>query len=154
MTYVRGADQIHDHGHTEEVCKMSIEVTAENYNVWLSTLKAGDKVAILRSSFGEENVYFTEIEKITPKGAIRVKWNPEYLFKNGEYASGGKWQTTFLKLAPITQELKDKRARKVKIDQIEEFHNWNALDNETINSIHALLFKNKPLPVERNEVQP
>ena len=131
-----------------------IEVTAENYQVWLSTLKVGDKVAILRSSFGEHNVYFTEIEKITPKGAIRVKWNPEYLFKNGEYASGGsKWHTTFLKLTPITQKLKDEHTRKVRIDQIEEFHNWGALDNETINSIHALMFNKKPLPIERNEVQ-
>ncbi len=132
---------------------MSIEVTKENYHVWLGTLKVGNKVAIRRSSFGEELIYFTKIEKITQKGAIRVKWNSEYLFKDGEYSSGGRWSTTFLSLKPITQELKDKHTRKVRIDQIEEFHNWDALDNETINSIHTLLFNKKPLPIEKNEVK-
>lgn len=156
LTYARGADQIHNHGHMEEVFKMTIEMTTENYNVWIGTLKVGDKVALLRSSFGEQNVYFTEIEKITPKRAIRVKWNPYYLFKDGEYSFGGFGKygnTTFLRLVPITQELKEKHTRKVRIDQIEEFHNWNTLDNETITAIHELLFKNKPLPMEKNEVQ-
>ncbi len=131
---------------------MEIEVTAENYKVWISTLKVGDKVAIRRSSFGDKNVYFTEIEKITPKGAIRVKWNHEYLFKNGEYTSGDRWQSTYLRLIPITQELKDDHTRNVRIDQINEFHNWKTLDNETINTIHRLLFNKKPLSVEKNVV--
>ncbi len=112
-----------------------------------------DSVAILASSYGDREVYLTKIEKITSKGAIRVKWNPGYLFKDGKWNGGGKWNITWLKLSPITQELKDKHTRKVNIDQIKEFHSWDTIDNETINSIHTLLFKNKPLPMEKNEVR-
>lgn len=120
-----------------------IEATRENYLNWLSTLKVGDKVVMISTSFGDEDIYFTEIIKITPKGGIRVKKNISYLFKDGRHSYGavGKYgNTSHLRLRPVTQEIINKYNRKVRVGKLRIFNKWDELDDETINTIHTILY--------------
>ena len=117
------------------------------YRKWLDSLKVGDKVVVKERSYTTEKIIFTEIVKITPQRAMRLKLNmidSSDLFKDGRYDSGGKWNSTTQTITPITPELIQQEERKKKVAALKGVdRGWDTLEGETIDKVYELVFKAK-----------
>ena len=66
---------------------------------WLKTLKAGDEVVLLKSSWSGSKYYIKEVEKVTPTGRIIV--DGVTFLPNGRKWSG---TTGYARIEPVTEE--------------------------------------------------
>lgn len=113
---------------------------SEENKVWLQSLKVGTKVAICYSSFNSKSYSFGTIDKITPKGAMRVSINNELLFKDGwANGSSSKWNSSWYRIEPITPELLAMLDYKQKLSEIVNFAHWAKLGSPIINQIHTII---------------
>ncbi len=120
-------------------CDNMSDIDNEN-SIWLKSLKVGDDVAVRYSSFGSKSYSFGKIEKITPKGAIRVSTNKDLLFKDGNAnSSSSKWNSSWYTLIPITEELLTMLDNKKKLDTVASFKAWNTLGSPIINQVYDII---------------
>lgn len=113
---------------------------------WLKSLKVGDRVWNSRQGGGA----FYTIKKITPTGKIRLD-NDVLLNNDGYGETGYRFNMTYYKIEPITQELLNKiEQQKQKIISIKELNkaikelDINSWDIEKIKKLNEILkeFKN------------
>ena len=73
---------------------------------WLKTLKKGDKVANKERHGWEKYEYYRiyEVKNITKTGKIRLD-NDKLLDEDGEYCKYDRWNSTYIHIVPITEEV-------------------------------------------------
>lgn len=73
---------------------------------WLKTLKKGDKVANKERHGWEKYEYYRiyEVKNITKGGKIRLD-SGELLNEDGEYCKYDRWNSTYIHIVPITEEV-------------------------------------------------
>lgn len=108
----------------------NIEIEARK--LWLTTLKAGDKVCV--ESYGTMGKFhdITTINKLTPTGQFRIG---AYLFnKDGERREGWSHFIIIPATDEIRQGIKDRNVRR-EVKKID----FNTLSQDKINRIYAIL---------------
>ena len=73
---------------------------------WLKTLKKGDKVANKERHGWEKYEYYRiyEVKNIAKGGKIRLD-SGELLNEDGEYCKYDRWNSTYIHIVPITEEV-------------------------------------------------
>lgn len=108
---------------------------------WLKNLKAGDKVIIAKAYSGQNEAQKVQtVEKITPKGSIKVD-NKLYSPENGDLKGNDSWiYIEYLKQATSENIEKIKQEKVIRICE-QKFNTTNLTYDQAVKILEVLGYK-------------
>ena len=108
---------------------------------WLTGLKAGDEVCIVRSGFGSRQSYERGVvEGVTQTGRVNVRWSSRKLIfkRDGWLMGGGQWR-----IEPLDDRARALLERGELLAEVSAFKEWKGLTTEQLRAVAEIIQQEK-----------